>query len=494
MALNDESRARSARSSQQRNRRNSLGGSSPDAWWNGPLTRASRETVMIGTWIMNRTNFLRFAVLALLPGLGVAAVAVTNSQLSGPISGGDHGVAFGALPADDLTRAGYSEAEYFYSGTATAYGNVGPWGVDGVWPARPTTTADYKVRMLVVRPADARRFNGVVVVEWLNVTAMQEGAADFIQMREELFREGYAWVGLGVQAAGVNTPRTALKAWDPTRYGSLLHPGDDYAYDIFSQGAQAIRHPRGIDPLGGLRIRYMLGVGRSQSAAFMIGYLNAVHPLITRLYDGYLIHSRVGGTYGFPDNLKGVVPPNPHLRTDIDVPVLDLQMEGDYVALRSHLARQEDSAHIRLWEVAGAAHSETPQWVVEVPPALDHGQNCKDPINAAPGHAVVKASLHALLLWVRENKAPPKSPLLELGDPAAPDPIARDKFGNAKGGIRLPEVEVPTASVNGLANSPADPKATLNFCRLFGTTVPFEKDTLSRLYPTHDSFVGDIKK
>src|SRR5271168_2487024 len=104
---------------------------------------------MIGNLIMNRTDFFTFAVLALLPGLGVAAVPVANPQLSGPVSGGDHGAAFGALPADDLSHAGYSEAEYFYSGKASAYGNLGPWGVDGIWPAKPTTTADYKVRMLV---------------------------------------------------------------------------------------------------------------------------------------------------------------------------------------------------------------------------------------------------------------------------------------------------------------------------------------------------------
>jgi hypothetical protein len=367
--------------------------------------------------------------------------------------------------------------------------------VDGVWPAKTTTKESYKVRMLVRRPADAARFNGIVVVEWLNVTALVEGAADFIQMQEELLREGYAWVGLGVQAAGVNTPGRALKAWDPARYGTLNHPGDNYAWDIYSQGGQALRHPQGIDPLGGLRIRQMLAAGRSQSAAFLIGYINAVHPL-THVYDGYFVHSRVGGTYGFPDNVKAVVPPNPHIRADIDVPVFDLQMEGDYVALRSHLARQEDSAHFRLWEVAGGAHSETPRWVIEVPPPLDHSTNCKDPINAAPGHAVVKAALHDLAIWVRDGKAPPKAPLLEITDPAAPDPIARDKYGNAKGGIRLPEVEVPTASVNGLINStagPATPNAP-NFCRLFGITVPFEKDRLTALYPTHEAFVKQFDR
>src|SRR5580658_3249230 len=101
---------------------------------------------------MVRAGFLIVALLALLPGFGLAAVPVASPQLSGPVSGGDRGAPFGALPADDLTHAGYSEAEYFYSGTATAYGNTGPWGIDGVWPAKPTTTAGYKVRMLVMRP------------------------------------------------------------------------------------------------------------------------------------------------------------------------------------------------------------------------------------------------------------------------------------------------------------------------------------------------------
>jgi hypothetical protein len=238
----------------------------------------------------------------------------------------------------------------------------------------------------------------------------------------------------------------------------------------------------------------MISVGRSQSAAFLIGYINAVHPL-THLYEGFLVHSRVGGTYGFPVEWRGSVPANPHIRADIDVPVLDLQMEGDYVSLRSHLARQQDSAHFRIWEVAGGAHAEAPRWVVEVPPVLDHGQGCKDPINAAPGHAVVKAATDALTRWVRDGVEPPKSPLLELSDPAAADPIARDRFGNAKGGIRLPEVEAPTAVVSGLVNAPAQAAAAAqNFCRLFGKTVLFESDTLKQLYPTHEAFVKSFDK
>ncbi len=159
------------------------------------------------------------------------------------------------MPAADVAQSHFAEAEYFYAGRATAFDKDGAWGMDGVWNMKPASTAEYKVRFVVRRPADAARFNGVVIVEWLNVSGLQEGAADYMQMKEEIEREGYAWVGIGAQAAGVNTPRVGLKAWDPERYGTLSHPGDAYSYDIFSQGTQAILHPKGVDPLGGLRVR-----------------------------------------------------------------------------------------------------------------------------------------------------------------------------------------------------------------------------------------------
>lgn len=428
--------------------------------------------------------------------MGLVLFVLAAAVVTGPITGGDHGQPFSAMPPADLTQAGYTEAEYFFGGTATAFAPTGPLTADGAWTVKPDTTAEYKVRMLVRRPADAKIFNGIVVVEWLNVTALLEGAADFMQMQEELLRQGYAWVGVGAQAAGVSSPRSGLKDWDKTRYGSLVHPGDAYSYDIFSQAADALRHPKGTNPLGGLPIRKMLATGRSQSAFRLVTYINAVHPL-THLFDGYLVHSRGANASGFKAeglarDAENAVPPGAHLRTDIDVPVLDVQTEGDMVALRAHLTHQPPFAHYRRWEIAGAAHAETPRWVAEVPPPLDMGQGCKDPVNSAPHHAVVKAALSALTRWIRDGVVPPQSPAIELGDPASPDPIVRDRFGNAKGGIRLPQVEVPTATVDGGANTGAQetaPGAMRNFCFLFGRTKLFDAATVKSLYPTHDAFV-----
>jgi hypothetical protein len=106
---------------------------------------------------------------------------------------------------------------------------------------------------------------------------------------------------------------------------------------------------------------------------------------------------------------------------------------------------------------------------------------------------VVKAALSALTRWVRDGAVPPQSPAIELGpDPAAPDPIVRDAVGNAKGGIRLPEVEAPTATLDGAANTGAQEAAAgapRNFCFLFGRTKLLDAATLKARYPTHDVFV-----
>ncbi len=442
-------------------------------------------------------RFLQASALAVAVAAVVTAVSaatpVPNPTVSAPVTGGARGQAFGAWSSTN-TPAGYVEEERFFSGKATAYGKAGTWGMDGMWQATPTTTADYRVRMLVRRPKDAARFNGVLVVEWLNVSGQLEGAADYMQMEEELVREGYAWAGIGAQAVGINAPRTGLKAWDATRYAPLTHPGDAYSYDIFSQAAQALRHPQGGDPLSGLRVRQMIATGRSQSAFRLVTYINAVHPLV-HLFDGYLVHSRGANASGIiaegmERDAAAPIPAGAHIRTDIDVPVLDLQTEGDMVALRAHLTRQDPNPHYRRWEIAGAAHAETPRWVVEVPPPLDFGQSCKDAVNAAPHHAVVKAALHALTLWVRDGVVPRQSPAIELSDPAAADPVVRDSFGNAKGGIRLAELEAPTARMDGGQNAVAQaaPGAP-NFCFLFGHTVPFDAPTLGSLYPTHVAYV-----
>ena len=320
------------------------------------------------------------------------------------------------------------------------------------------------MRLLVRRPADPVDFNGVVVVEWLNVSAMAEGDADYQHLREELLRGGYAWVGVGAQSAGVNAPRTGLKAWDPVRYGPLSHPGDPFSFDIFAQAVRALRQPVDDGPLAGFGIRHVLATGRSQSAMRLITYINALHAR-DRLLDGYLVHSRGAAPAGLQaDRLTGVADPLPagaRIRADIDVPVLDVQAEGDMVTLRSHLARQDPHDHLRHWEIAGRR---TPRCR-----SGSSARRRRRPTGraASPPAAAPRPSMRPRTTpWSRrrcapsragceDGVAPPQSPRIELGDPAADDPVLRDRFGNARGGIRLPQVEAPTATLDGRANAAA---------------------------------------
>jgi hypothetical protein len=136
-------------------------------------------------------------------GSGVALPVV-----EGPITGGS-GRPFVASTFFDLAHLGYREAEYFLSGTATAYVS-GELGVDGKWAVTPGEVATYRTRVVVYRPIDARRFNGTVVVEWFNVSGGLDAAPGWIMAHTHLIRAGFAWVGVSAQKVGVEGGETPL--------------------------------------------------------------------------------------------------------------------------------------------------------------------------------------------------------------------------------------------------------------------------------------------
>ncbi len=155
--------------------------------------------------------------------------------------------------------AGYVEEEYVAAGRATSYLPVGELTGDGMWTFRPGTQTRYRTRVLVRRPADPADASGVVLVEWLNVSGGLDADPEYQTLREEVVRRGDTWVGVSAQQIGVEGGPVAvtvdvpgaedfvgkgLKAIDPDRYGSLRHPGDAYAYDMYTQVARAVRRPR----------------------------------------------------------------------------------------------------------------------------------------------------------------------------------------------------------------------------------------------------------
>lgn len=398
--------------------------------------------------------------------------AAPAPRVTGPVAGKS-----GMASPVDLAAKGYVEDEFFLSGDASAYAKAGDWGSDGKWKATPSRTAAYTTRVLVRRPSTPAKFNGTVVVEWFNVTGGIDASPDYGYMRDELLRSGYIWVGVSAQAVGV----AATVRQNPTRYKDLSHPGDAFAYDIYTQAARAVRAGELFGRNYG--IKAVLATGDSQSAIFMTTYVNAVDPLV-KVYDGFLVHSRFSsaGTLG-----DGSPPPNPaEIRGDIEAPVIVVLSETDIGFNFS--TRQPDGDRLRLWEMAGTAHAD--QYLLNQfapptpgqPPSNPLG--CAKPLNSANQHWVIKAALSHLNQWVRGGPSAPTSPRIKMNDPD-PKVIARDEYGNALGGIRLPELEAPTATLSGVP-SPGSP----GYCIFFGSTTTFDATRLARLYPDHDAYVS----
>ena len=212
-----------------------------------------------------------------------------------PSGAGTHGYPYDAVPADADRRGrpvhqpqrsvGYAEREFPMSGNATDVPQSGSWGSNGDWGVRCESTSPTRPA-LVRYPTDPAKFNGTVVFEWLNDTTGGDQDPVWAELYNELIDEGYAYVGVTAQTAGM----ADLKAWDPVRYGSLGDSSDDQSYDIFTQAAKVIRADYGT-LLGGDVPKTLIGAGDSQSAFRLDTYVNAIQP-VQHAFNGFLAVGR----------------------------------------------------------------------------------------------------------------------------------------------------------------------------------------------------------
>jgi hypothetical protein len=483
----------------------------------------------------------------------LAVDAAMSAKLATPIvsmpPSGQHGFPFMGTVID-LRKFGYVEEEFFISGTAQAYVPVisGDLSPDGRWNAMPNpgVTAPYTTRIIVRRPREPAQFNGSVVVEWINESGPTEATYDWLYLHEELLRRGYAYVGVSAQYHS----NQVLQGWETgtgARYASLFHPGDSFDYNIFAQAGLVVEHPREANPrpLGNLtnHVHTLLATGFSQSAAWLATYINSVHRL-TPVYDGFLLHDDGADANlsistaddqgdpvpaGVPATPDAITPYPFQLRSDQHVPVLIMLSEfglsdfGAGAARTFHL--QPDTPNIRVWEFTGAPHIEadlirditaetnksqpgqTPDVCVGPPtmPALVHGYG-------------MRAALHALKDWVESGRAPHSALRMSLTVPSAPDnfdqlvAFDRDPATNlTKGGIRLPAVAVPIATLDGnrsdLKDEAQGPGGGCYFSGAYDRwnhdsdlwdgkagldPSPDPEPELLTLYPTHSDYVRKV--
>ena len=454
------------------------------------------------------TKAIRRAVLAICT---TGAIALVGA-LAGPLAAQTGRATVTAVPGKsnvvlgtyDLGELGYRVDESFVAGTATSYRLTGPATTDGVWNAVPAATAPFKTRVVVARPSDPAKFNGTVVVEWMNVTGGIDVGASWTVSHRELIRKGYAWVGVSAQAVtieggrGVMGPAPALKKTNAARYGSLSHPGDAWSFDIFSHVGAALKRPGASGLLGPLVPRRLIGSGESQSATFLSTYVNAVDSL-ARVYDGFFIHSRFGMAAPLEGSGMGGGPGDPpfvRFRPDLRVPVLALITETDLIDGRRpgyNRARRAEDRRLRVWEIAGAAHADNymfgggnrddgRQPVAELAKVFvptRQGPLSLEAVPLNPGmphHYVGQAAVAALDAWLRTGRPPAVTPRIAVL-PDMPSDVRRDAHGIALGGVRTPWTDVPTIRLSGKG----DPGSFVG--SLAGAGLQLTKAELAALYP-----------
>ncbi len=421
-------------------------------------------------------------VAALLATASLATWAAVPQAAIQPTTSGGHMLD----RSTQISSAGYTDREFWISGLARTYRASSTLRSDGKWAAYVySTSTPYNTPLIVRRPADPSKFNGIVIVEWLNVSSGYVLDIDWIMAKEEFLREGYAYVGVTNQKTGLE----GSKEKNPTRYGAGNLPNDDISYDILSQTAKAVRDQYQV-LLGGLVPNKIFATGHSQSALRLTTYVNAVHPL-EKVIDGFVIHGR--GNSGIKlssGDLRGT-PSSTVIRNDGQQPVFQLQSEMD-VSSQSDTSKATDSAKIRYWEVAGSSHSDQTMLegvyaVSTRPPA-----SCEKPANRMPFFRVQNAVYSHLVKWATVGTLPPTAPRITRSSFLSR--IQRDTYGNALGGLRLPEIDVPIATY-GIDNATTGSTAFLDIfaCSTSGSTDPFTASRLGSLYPTHADYYNKYK-
>ncbi len=396
--------------------------------------------------------------------------------------------------AVDLAAMGYTETEFLIEGTANRYRGamLGEQEtaevIDGGWP--------WRSRLLLRTPAP-EAFNGTLVVEWTNVTAGQDIDFAFAEMHDFLLAQGYAIATVSAQKMGVDR----LKTWNPERYGALSVDADNtdpdtgapidgcgpldatvcdpLAWDIYAQSVAALKLTEAADaPMHGYAIDTVIALGQSQSASRISTYYNTIQPL-TDSFDGFLMYDLAR-----------------QLRDDLDVPAITVNSE----VTADFFEPTTDSAHVRIWDMAGAAHSSVtggayvdamvrrdasmmgPDGPIGFSDVLA-AQDCTLPprFSRILNGDVLNAALVGLEDWIEDGTAAPDSRQFQRD---AAGKVSRDAQGLPLGGLQMPGFTAP--STRYALNGPGV------FCLLSGWFEDLNPEEMTARYGSRSDWLDTV--
>lgn len=355
-----------------------------------------------------------------------------------------------SLPeGDDLAHFRYEVKEYFVSGTANGQ--------------------PYKTRMVVRKPSDNSQFSGVVLAE-----SMHPSGNAWMFHFTHTYTMASGHIGLEI----VTSPPAQFVEYNAERYQDLkIEPGQ--ASEIIAQVGALMKSSHTNNPLAGLPLRKMILAGTSASAGVLINYLPAhmVYrlPDMKPIYDGFLPTSNGA-------NIR-----------QIDVPMIQVPTMTEVHGVNVPTRQDGDAPgdQFRVYEFVGMAHLDTRNVEAFRP------NPCKYPISMFPLGAYMSVGLHHLIQWVDKGTVPPRADRVLVDRNTANDGslMALDEFGNPKGGIRNPYVDVPVMkyAVRNEGAVPPTPntvpwvalrgEAGINqLCGLLAYQIPLSQAQLKKLY------------
>jgi hypothetical protein len=369
------------------------------------------------------------------------------------------------LPADeDLAHFKYIVKEYFVSGTAQG---------------QPYTT-----RILVRRPADAKKFSGIVLAEPMHPTG---NSWMFHFLHTYAMSQGHITVEIVTASVPLFTQANA------ERYKTLaIAPAQ--VNEILAQVGALVKKDGSHGPLEGLPMRKMILMGTSASAAALTAYLPA-HMIyradgMKPIFDGFLPTS-MGGN-------------GPIMKVDVPLILMPTMTEIVASAAGGNKYRRPDGDapgdQFRIYEVAGLAHNDS-----RINPVYDPDP-CKYPVSRFPQGVGLSAGLERLIQWVDKGKVPPHADYVVVDNDLKNDGsvLALDANGNPKGGVRNTYVDVPVNRY--ISPNEPNPKPIPNpspltaaasvelFCSIAGYEVPIASEKIQVLYKSKKDYQSKVEQ
>lgn len=348
----------------------------------------------------------------------------------------------------------YIVDEYFVSGTA------GPKG------------APYKVRILVRRPSNPQKSSGIVIYE-----PTHRGGNGLIFQFARYGSAQHGHIGVQVGARPINlrnpaTPGAGLYEFNFDRYGSLQVAADQ-TNEILAQVAWLLKSNRPSSPLGGAYpVKGIIMGGTSDSSGATRSYMGSAHNTAFRtptggpIVDGFFVSSTLGTA--------------PVEQTDVPT----IQMPTQFELSSTNAYRRPDSDtpanRFRIFEVAGMSHNDSRDQPASVFPG------CGEPLSRFPYGAITFMGLQWVIDWAMEGKTPPHANYIEVNS-GPPRSLVFDRFGNVKGGVRTPHVDVPIYRY-------VVPNVGPGLCNQSGRQEIFSDEVLNELYRNSGQYVSQFNQ